>query len=110
MDQINVSKLTATQNIIRKKFENAYKIRVEHENNVNQAIKPVTPSTILLTNDSEVEIDDFPNQSFESRVIHPNELCNNLRKLLASQIVDNVNRTHEINSIIEQLRELKIII
>lgn len=113
MDPDNLSKLTATQNVIRNKFKKAYTNRLEREHDVNRAMKPLTSSstTTSLTNESGFKKkDEFSNHSIESRAIDSNELCNSLRKLLTSQIVDNVNHTHEINSIIEQLRELKIII
>lgn len=40
----------------------------------------------------------------------PNELCERLRLLLASQSAGNTNHTQEINSIVEELRELGLII
>lgn len=39
----------------------------------------------------------------------PNELCERLRLLLSSRMAGNTNHTQEINSIIEELRELKLI-
>lgn len=39
----------------------------------------------------------------------PNELCERLRLLLASQSAGNTNHTAEINSIVEELRELRLI-
>lgn len=122
MDQNSASKLTTTQNVIRNKFEQAYTNRLEHEHNVNRVMNS-------LTSDSKCKEHDFPSQHLsksstrknlqqlqlttESYPIHsndPNDLCTSLRKLLSSQIADNVNRTHEINSIIDQLREHEIII
>lgn len=137
MDQDSASKLTAMQNVIRNKFNQAYTNRLDHEHNVNQVMKSLntfTPSTDTLTSDSESKEDDFSPRNLsktssknhvdqmqlstkinskltiESSAVDPNELCISLRKLLSSQIVDNVDRTHEINSITEQLRKLEIII
>lgn len=49
MDQVNDSKLTTTQNIIRNKFKQAYTNRVEHEYDVNRALKPLTTSPLSTT-------------------------------------------------------------
>lgn len=111
MDQVSASKLSATQNVIKNKFKHAYANRMEREYDVNQAMKSInvggttsSASSLTITNEPESIKNDYSNHS-----IDPNELCTNLRKLLTSQIADNVNRTHEINMIVEKLRELKIV-
>lgn len=39
----------------------------------------------------------------------PNELCERLRLLVSSKAAGNTNHTQEINSIVEELRELGLI-
>lgn len=118
MDQVNDSKLSATQNIIRKKFEKAYTNRIEHEQDVNRVMNRLTTSPLSTkTDESESENKDFSlrdlskttintpqlrlsNKSYSNdavkinKEIHrdPNALCDNLRLLL------------------EELRDLDIIV
>lgn len=96
----SLAKIFATQKVIKKKFEKAYSNRLDHENDVNQAMKPLTCSrstTKQINKNSLLKINDA------------NELCNRLQKLINSQISNNDNYSQEINMIISKLRELKII-
>lgn len=57
---------------------------------------------------------DFIPYNKNDRIIYeyfddPNELCNRLRLLVSSRMAGNTNHTQEINSIVEELRELKCI-
>lgn len=139
MDQVIESKLTATQNVIRDKFEKAYTNRVEHEQDVNRVMNSLTTSTI--TDESESRNNDFSlrdlsktttndtpqlrlsnrrysNQSIKPRSIktnrekhhNPNELCDNLRMLLASLLTGDTNSMQFINAILDELRDLNIIV
>lgn len=107
MDQVNVSKFNTTQNVIRNKFEKAYTNRLEHEHDVNQAMKsltatPSTPTTNYAIETRSIEIK-------EETQYDPNELCLRLKLLLNSKFADNVHHTHEISSIITKLRKAEII-
>lgn len=55
MDQNNVSKLPAAQNVIRNKFVEAYKNRLEHEHDVNQAMKSLPASSSTSTMNCAIE-------------------------------------------------------
>lgn len=100
----SLAKISATQTVIKNKFVKAYTNRIEHENDVNETMKPLTcsrqrRSTSKKTNkNSLLNINDI------------NELCNRLQKLINSQISRNVNYSQEIKMIISKLRELGIIV
>lgn len=107
-----MSKLSVTQNVIRNKFKKACANRLEHEHDVDQAMKPflmessnevTSSSTAALTKNSK-EVGN------EKKQYNSNELCERLRLLLTSRIVGSVNHTQEINTIISELRELEILI
>lgn len=100
MDQNSVSKLSKTQSVIRKKFAEAYKHRLESEHNVNQAMQPLVSKTVKRADNVNDEIS----------AVDLNELCNRLRFLLSTQFASEVDHTEEINTIISKLRELKILI
>lgn len=117
----NMTQITDTQNVLRNKFEKACMNRFNHEQEVNQALKPLTsiPSPSSLTSISISDLDSRENvfslrklstTSNKFQSIGKNDLCERLRVLLNSQIADNVNHTQEINSIIIKLRELGILI
>lgn len=128
MNQASVSKLTATQNIIRNKFEKAHKIRLENEHDVNRAMKPHTASITSglesKNNDPRIVSKTTTNhspqlhlatESCSNHVIKtnddPNTLCDILRTLLASsQNVDKIECMRQINAILDELRDLEIII
>lgn len=55
---MNMSKITATQKVIRNKFKKAYTNRLEREHDVNSAMKPLTTTT-LITSDLESKNNDF---------------------------------------------------
>lgn len=68
----------------------------------------------LNTNDSSLDFNFIP-YSRNNRIIYeyfddPNELCDRLRLLVSSRIAGNTNHMQEINSIIEELRELGCIV
>lgn len=107
MDQNNTSKLNTTQKVIRNKFEKAYKNRLKHEHDVNQAMKTLTSSPSTLT--TNYTIDTRSIGITEEMQYDPNDLCLRLKFLLNSKSADNVHHTREISSIITKLREAKII-
>lgn len=47
------SKINATRNVIRKKFEKAYKNRLEHEYDADEAMKPLSAHSSFQTGDLE---------------------------------------------------------
>lgn len=104
----DISKLTATQNVIRNKFEKAYVNRLEHEHDVNQAMKPLTSPTTSLLSLVTPQNSSFKTSSLEINNI--NDLCKRLQKLINSPINTNDNRNQEITCIIGKLRELEIIV
>lgn len=137
MDQVNDTKLTATRNIIRNKFKQAYTNRVEHEHDVSRVLKPLTTSPLsTMTANLESEnkhlskttTNDTPqlrllNRSHSNHLINsnsikknkekyndPNALCAKLRTLLSSLYVGDMNCTHSINVILDELRDLEIIV
>lgn len=85
--------LADTQKIIKNKFIKAYSSRIDHENDVNETIKPMSHNNRTSTK----RVEQF---------IVGNKLCNRLQKLLDSQTKRN---DHEIEMIIVKLRELDII-
>lgn len=125
-------KLTDTQNIIRNKFKKACSNRIKCEHDANHVIQSIaTP----IAGDAKSFEDDYsvPKisakqckqhqhssdkiyslQTIKSRKTETNDpdaLCTRLRVLLASANVhDDTNHTEEINVIIEQLRNLKILV
>lgn len=138
MDQANVSKLSATQNVLRKKFEKAYTNRLEHEREVNQAMKPLTMSvssssssspsrttahfqseTVNSTPELDLSTKSYSLHPFksESELIKTNKekqrdanvLCDSLRMLLPSLLTGDMNCMQSINSILEEMRDLEII-
>lgn len=136
MNQDSVSKITATQNVIRNKFKKAYKNRLDHEHDVNQAMKPLTvTSSSTLTDNLESKNSNFsktvngapqlrlPTKSFSNHAIKseliktnkekhrdPNALCDSLRMLLSSQHASGAHSTLTVNKILEELHDLEIII
>lgn len=134
-----MSKLSLAQNTIRNKFEKTLTNRLEHEQNVEQALKPLT--AIASTQEKQPQQHQhhnitceaesknkhakimnsasqmcLPNKSylnttFNSRTTKkpcdPNELCDSLRMLLATPFTADMN---SINSILEELRYLEIIV
>lgn len=54
-----ISKLIATQNVLKNKFRNAHANRIEHENNINQSLNPLQ----INESKSTVESDSLRNLS-----------------------------------------------
>lgn len=107
--ETNAAKISDTRNVIMNKFKKACSIRLEHERDVNQSMKPLTA---LPTSSSKTMIDAIEIESSEkNNEMHdnPNELCLKLKVLMQSWFAGNVEHTHEISSIIAKLRELEII-
>lgn len=132
MDPVSASKLTATQNVLRKKYNKAYMNRVEHEREVNEAMKPHTVSlstSTTKTADFESEtVNSTPEELHllsKSYSMHPvkselikrneekqrdaNALCDSLRKLLPSLLTGDMNCMQSINNILEEMRDMGII-
>lgn len=68
----------------------------------------------LKTNSNSIDFNFIP-YNINNRIIYeyfddPNELCDRLRLLVSSRMAGNTNHMQEINSIIEELRELKCIV
>lgn len=90
LERDNISKLTATQNVIKNKFKKTYSDRLVHEENVFRALKPHTPN-LLRSNDI-------------------NYLCTRLKKLIKSSLNGSEKCNEEIKSILSKLRDNKITI
>lgn len=101
------SKLTVMQNVIKNKFDKACTNRIQSENNVNDAIKQLftTSSDFSTTNNA-------PQIKQDHSDLDPNKLCANLRILLSSSScnVSDTKCNQQINTIINKLRELEIIL
>lgn len=117
MNQDSASKFAATQNIIRNKFKKAYKNRIKNEHDVSHAMKPITTAITddlksnksdhsKTTNTPELQLGAKNNSShLKKKSEDPNTLCDILRMLLTSGQNDS-----EINDILNELRDLDIII
>lgn len=83
--------LTATQNVIRNKFEKLHADRLEREQDVEQTLKPIavtsTKSILIKSNNN------------------PNALCDELRKLLLLS-----SDKQSIDDVLKELRDLDIIV
>lgn len=97
------AKIADTQKVIKNKFVKAYTNRVDHENDVNETMKPLTCSHRTTTSKPN-------NKNSLLKINDTNELCNRLQKLINSQISRNVNYSQEIEMIISKLHELGIIV
>lgn len=102
-EQSSLAKISDTQKVIKNKFIKAYSNRVDHENDVNETMKPLTCSqrtTTKQTNkNSLLKIDDI------------NKLCIRLQKNFNSQkTCRNCNYRQEIEIIIDKLYEFGIIV
>lgn len=135
MNKDNKSTVAAVQNIIRKKFKNTYMNRIKREEDEKHALKPLTiippssSSSASITDnlESKNNFSKTPSGSLQMHLptksrsikindnkkhLDPNTLCTTLRKLLLSSFSPHdidVNRMHQINFILNELRELKII-
>lgn len=134
MDQKSVSKLTTTQNVIRKKFRKARAFRLESEQDVNDAMKHLTngsskTNNLETKNNSTQSLNHLNDLDSKNSSAHsnshsnhaigmsknnerdPNKLCDILRTLLTSfsQNADRVNHLHQIDIIFNELRDLEII-
>lgn len=126
--------MTATRNIIRNKFKKARTSRIERENDVKphtaimqrgqrrrrRQYRDLESKNILLksTIDSPPPPPPLPPLSqlhlaTKSQSIDLDTLCNNLRRLLlhsSSLHIKDANRMRQINTILDELRERKIIL
>lgn len=113
MNQDSVSKLTATKNVIRNKFEKAQAIRLENEHNVNDGMKYLittseSKNNDLSTTNNSAQLHLKTNEKQHNR--DPNTLCAILKILLASSSDSDTERMQQISAILNELRELEIII
>lgn len=102
----NMLKITNAQKTIKKKFKKAYTNRLECEREVIRAIKPLNTKT----KQNEFTLPGA-STTLKIETSDPNVLCTRLRVLLASSKTSNkVQHTDEINSIINRLHELGLLI
>lgn len=111
-----MSKLNATQDVIRNKFKQIHANRLEHEHNVEQTLKPLTADSTPTSppppqTDAIEKMSQLRSRNI-SKVNHhdPNALCDELRTQLYSPLADSKNSKHLINAILEELRVLDIIV
>lgn len=135
----NMSKLNATQNVIRNKFKEIHANRLEREHDVEQTLKPITtaaaantslspslasnslpwenkgvPQTgLLLNNRYSIRADKL--RTIKANNNDPNALCEDLRKLLSSTSSSSsssplANAKQLVDAILEELRDLNIIV
>lgn len=119
-DGVIASKATNTQSVIINKYKKARMNRLEREHESTRAIKPlfVDSSAVAshLSNDSASKQTNFslPTQSKKSDVQASdklvNALCARLRLLLTTPFANSENHTGEMNSILNELRALGIIV
>lgn len=131
MNQDNELKLITTKNIIENKFEKAYMKRLENEDDVDCAMRSLTKDHLSLPSSSSSLTEDvdfsLPKLTTKnSSQVHlkdvkvreqrdPNDLCDILRILLITtpSVDDDITmKTHmqKINAILNELRDIKIII
>lgn len=128
MRENDVSTLAARQNVIRTKFQKAFTKRIECEEDMNLAMKPLTaipmsspplpppsppppPPTASITAELKSKNKDFPRCALSRKPLDPNALCTSLRMLFSTSLRGNdMNRIHRINDVLDKLRELKIIL
>lgn len=116
----NISKLEATQSIIRSKFKKAHSNRIKNERDVNCIIQPLTAAAESVASiDSEANNSSLQIASMHSNVINtnekqnhdPNTLCDILRIQLTSLTnYSDIERMQRIKAILDELRRLEIII
>lgn len=119
-----MSKLSATQNVIRNKFKKIHADRLEHEHDVEQTLKPIKADTSSSSTATKITKESprsqlclnksFSNHSTETRLIKvnndPNALCDELRKLMLLSSSSHTDNTHAINAILRELRDLDILV
>lgn len=99
-----MSKLTVTQNVIRNKFQKAYTNRLENEDDLNRAMKP-----LITTTGFEYKTNSTTSKQ-QQQQHDPNTLCANLRILLASSHEFDDKARMQIKTILNELHDLEIII
>lgn len=117
------SKVFNAQSVIINKYKKARMDRLEREQEAARSIKPIivdsnaVASTSRLSTDSAFKQINFslPPSSKQSLSVRPNEktvnaLCKRLQLLLSTPFADSDNRTSEMNSILNELRALEIIV
>lgn len=105
MNEKSTSELTARQTVIKNKFKTAFANRLEIERDVNQAMNPLTAISTECKNKNVT----LPYQSNRD----PNALCDKIRAILAretDQNITDINSMDQIDTILDDLRELGIII
>lgn len=118
---VSASKLFTTQNIIRKKFEKAYLNRLEQENHtIKPVLSSVAPTSAQSSDLSATEVNSFhqkqPKRVHSTKIVrmnanhHINKLCERLSLILSSPLTSRAKHSHEINSILDELHDLGIIV
>lgn len=134
MNQDSMSRINATQNVIRNKYKKAYTRRLEHEHDVNQSMIPLTAATTTVESknkdfslqnlsktpnvSSHLTTKSFSKRAIKSRSIKtnkekridPNTLCDSLKILLTSSQNVGEMKCMQISSILDELRKLEIIV
>lgn len=116
MNQENVLKLAATQNVIRSKFKKAYKNRIEHEHDVNHVMKSLTTKPVAsAANHTSQMHSTSKSRSISNKINYhdSNKLCTRLKLLIASVSKNDCARMkcmRQINVILDDLRKREIII
>lgn len=106
----SISKLAATQNIIRNKFKKTYSERLVHERNVIRAMKPLTATVAPLSTSSKVPGSKHAFKINSLRAININDLCTRMKKLVNSTNKNSDACNEDIKTIITKLREHEIIV
>lgn len=115
------SKIFTTRNVIKNKFEKVRMSRIELEAEAARTMKLNNIHPNVITSDSALSCDSQPK---EISFAHPkqnmqlneetnciiNALCKRLRLLISSPLSNTVNRTQEMNSILDKLRALDILV
>lgn len=101
------SKVFNTQSIIRNKYKKARMDRLELENETARTKNPIIANSIAIASASKQINFSIPIQLKQSNV---NELCMRLRLLLSSSFANSDNHTQEMNSILNELHVLDIIV
>lgn len=129
------SKRITTRNTIKKKFEKARMNRVEEENDMNHAMKPLTTLSYAITSakssDLKTRENNFSSRNRSSKKFLSNQciapkaslmqtdpkrqyninvFCKRLRLLLSPQFVNSAICIQEISKILKQLHDLEIVV
>lgn len=116
-NEIRAKTFAATQKVLKNKFKKAVANRLAQENNLNQAMQPLVTDPLSDAKQTRPAsttkvVDNNKKREAKTSIDHidPNKLCDRLKILLSSLVAEDAEHTQEIKTIINQLRELEILV